>query len=154
MKKLKAKRACIAIVKSLKFRKLIFKKMKSTKILFLLLATVTLAACGGGETATNQPALPTTDAEMQQQMALAAQFGQEQAISAIITRTMEQPCQPINLFNNSNPENFMEVNLINVTCEELDLPEIPPTQTGQAPATDNPTAITEGATAPPATPSE
>jgi len=92
--------------------------MKSTKIIALMLATITLAACGGSDDA-------PSEAEMQQQMAVAAQIGQAQAIAEIIERSMTEPCQPINLFNNQDENNPKEVNLINIACESLDLPEIP-----------------------------
>ncbi len=94
--------------------------MKSLKLSALLLTTVLLAACGG----TDAP----DEAEMQQQMAQAAQIGQAQAIAQIIDRAMAEPCQPINLFNNLDEENKKEVNLINIACESLDLPEIPATE--------------------------
>jgi len=93
--------------------------MKTLKLSALLLATVTLAACGGSEA--------PNEAEMQQQMAQAAQIGQAQAIAEIIERAGAEPCQPINLFNNLDENNKKEVNLINVACESLDLPEIPAT---------------------------
>ncbi|NCP67759.1 hypothetical protein GW777_05980 [Candidatus Peregrinibacteria bacterium] len=93
--------------------------MKSIKLSALLLTTVLLAACGSD----NAP----DEAEMQQQMAQAAQIGQAQAIAQIIDRAMAEPCQPINLFNNLDEANKKEVNLINVACESLDLPEIPAT---------------------------
>jgi len=92
--------------------------MKSIKILALLLATVTLAACGGDD---------ASEEEMQQ-LAQAAQIGQAQAIAQIIDRAMTEPCQPVNLFNNLDENNKKEVNLINVACESLDLPEIPATE--------------------------
>lgn len=99
--------------------------MKSLKLSALLLTIVLLAACGGSDA--------PDEAALQQQMAQAAQIGQAQAIAQIIDRAMAEPCQPINLFNNLDENNMKEVNLINVACESLDLPEIPPTQTG-APA--------------------
>ena len=102
--------------------------MKMTKIMVLLLATVALAACGSGDAEPNE-------AELQQQLAVAAQIGQAQAIAEIIERSMAEPCQPINLFNNQDPENLKEVNLINIACESLDLPKIPaaPAEGAEAP---------------------
>lgn len=92
----------------------------------LTLATVTLAACGN-----NKPA--PTEAETQKQMAVAAQVGQAQAIAEIIDRSMAEPCQPINLFNKQDEKNPKEVNLINIACESLDLPDIPaPTENTKA----------------------
>lgn len=88
--------------------------MKTLKLSALILATLTLAACGGAD-----------EEEMQQQMAQAAQIGQAQAIAEIIERANTEPCQPINLFNNLDENDKKEVNLINIACESLDLPQIP-----------------------------
>lgn len=90
--------------------------MKSVKISALILSAVTLTACMGGE---------KDSAELNQQLNQAAQVGQAQAIAQIIERASVEPCQPINLFNNVDENNKIEVNLINIACESLDLPEIP-----------------------------
>lgn len=96
--------------------------MKTLKLSVLLLTTALLAACGTDKT-------PDPDqADLQQQMAQAAQIGQAQTIAQIIDRAMAEPCQPINLFNNLDENNKKEVNLINVACESLNLPEIPATE--------------------------
>jgi hypothetical protein len=120
MKPINHKFVCLTWFKSLKLRKNNLLKMKSLKLSALLLTTVVLAACGTDGA--------PDEAEMQQQMAQAAQIGQAQAIAQIIDRAMTEPCQPINLFNNLDEANLKEVNLINVACESLDLPAIPPTQ--------------------------
>ena len=98
--------------------------MKTLKLSALLLATVALAACDDAD-----------EAEKQQQMAQAAQIGQAQAIAEIIERANAEPCQPINLFNNLYENNKKEVNLINIACENLDLPEIPAAEEAAAEAT-------------------
>jgi len=89
--------------------------MKTFKFLGLSAVALTLVACGDD----------TPDEEMQAKLNQAAQVGQAQAIAQIIERTSAEPCQPINLFNNIDENNKKEVNLINIACENLDLPEIP-----------------------------
>lgn len=91
--------------------------MKSVKIMALLLATVALAACDDDKSEVSE--------ETQAQLEQAAQIGQAQAIAQIIERAMTEPCQPINLFNNIDENNKKEVNLINIACESLDIPQIP-----------------------------
>ncbi len=91
--------------------------MKTLQLSALLLTTLSLAACGSNDA--------PDEAKMQQQMAQAAQIGQAQAIAEIIERANAEPCQPINLFNNLDENNKKEVNLINIACESLDIPEIP-----------------------------
>ena len=91
--------------------------MKYVQISALVLTAVTLAACGGKG--------GSSDEELNQQLNTAAQVGQAQAIAQIIERAMADPCQPINLFNNIDENNKKEVNLINIACESLNLPEIP-----------------------------
>lgn len=89
--------------------------MKTLKLSALILTALTLTACMGGE----------SDEELNEKLNQAARVGQAQAIAQIIERAMAEPCQPINLFNNIDEENKKEVNLINVSCESLNLPEIP-----------------------------
>ena len=88
--------------------------MKTFKITALFLTAFTLSACMGD-----------SEEELNQKLNQAAQVGQAQAIAQIIERSMAEPCQPINLFNNIDENNKKEVNLINVACESLNLPEIP-----------------------------
>lgn len=90
------------------------------KLSALALAALTLTACMEDDKHDND-----NQAEMDTKLEQAAQIGQAQAIAQIIERTMAEPCQPINLFNNIDENNRKEVNLINVACESLDLPEIP-----------------------------
>lgn len=106
--------------------------MKTFKILALLMTAATLTACMGGD----------SDEELNQKLNQAAQVGQAQAIAQIIERAVAQPCQPINLFNNIDENNKKEVNLINVSCESLNLPEIP-TQSAPAQPEPEPQAETE-----------
>ena len=99
--------------------------MKITKYAFVLALPLVLAACSTDK---------ETDEERQQQLATAAQIGQAQAIAEIIERSMAQPCQPVNLFNNVDENNKKEVNLINVACESLNLPEISETDEAETSA--------------------
>lgn len=92
--------------------------MKFLQYTALLVLPLTLAACSVGG---------PSEEELQEQMAAAAQIGQAQAIATIIDRSIAEPCQPINLYNNVDEANKKEVNLINVACESLNLPDIPAT---------------------------
>ena len=102
--------------------------MKITKFAALALALLTITACSSDK----EMAGDMSEEALNQQLAQAAQIGQAQAIAEIIERTITQPCQPINLFNNIDEGNKKEVNLINIACENLDLPEMP-----AAPAADD-----------------
>lgn len=50
--------------------------------------------------------------------------GQLATVVQLINQSTADPCRTINLFNKSNPDNQQEVNLINITCEGLNLPDI------------------------------
>ena len=85
------------------------------KFVALLTVALFLTACG-----TKGP----SEEELRQQLNAATQIGQAQAIAEIIERSLAQPCQPVNLFNNIDENNRKEVNLINITCEGLGLPDL------------------------------
>jgi len=50
--------------------------------------------------------------------------GQFATIVQVVNQALEAPCQTINLYNKSDEANPKEVNLINITCEGLNLPDI------------------------------
>lgn len=101
--------------------------MKKLLMMSLMATTgIALVGCGtGGST----PSAEEREAEIQQ----ALQAGSAIAISQIIEQAVKAPCETVYLFNRSDEENPLEVNLINVACEELDLPEIPSPSFEEAP---------------------
>jgi len=54
----------------------------------------------------------------------AAKTGQILTIVQVVDQAIANPCRAINLFNKADENNPKEVNLINVTCEGLNLPDI------------------------------
>ena len=52
------------------------------------------------------------------------QTGQLATIIQVVDQAVAAPCQTINLFNNTDENNKKSVDLINVTCEGLNLPSI------------------------------
>ena len=50
--------------------------------------------------------------------------GQLATVVQLINQSTADPCRTINLFNRSDENNQQEVNLINITCEGLNLPDI------------------------------
>lgn len=51
-------------------------------------------------------------------------IGQQATVVQLIEQSLENPCQTINLYNRADTENPREVNLINIQCEGLNLPDI------------------------------
>ena len=92
----------------------------------LALTGLTLAGCG------------ESDAEKQAEIQKALQAGSAITISQIIQQANEKPCESIYLFNHADPENKQDVSLLNVKCDQVDIPETfvvqPPTPEQQAAA--------------------
>ncbi len=82
----------------------------------LIIVALAITACKDGKHRNDEVDKQTIEA--------ALRTGQAQAISEIIARAKNAPCQPVNLFNHLDENNKVEVNLINVECEALELPEI------------------------------
>ena len=85
----------------------------------LILIAATFGAgyyTGNSNSAAAEPGNPTFDKGVK--------TGQLATVVQLINQSTTAPCQTINLFNKSNPENQQEVNLINITCEGLNLPDI------------------------------
>lgn len=62
----------------------------------------------------------------------AVKTGQLATIIQVIEQSIAAPCQTINLFNNADPNNPREVNLINIQCEGLGLPDIEDAETTES----------------------
>ena len=52
------------------------------------------------------------------------QTGQLATIIQVVDQAIATPCQTINLYNNTDENNKKVVDLINITCEGLNLPSI------------------------------
>ncbi len=79
------------------------------------------AAAFGGYSFGKKDATITPDSPAYQE---ALKVGQLATVVEIIERGLTNPCQTIYLYNKSDEANPREVNLINVTCEGLNLPDI------------------------------
>ena len=85
-----------------------------TPIIGILL--IAAAAFGGYQYGTNQAGQKSFDQGVQ--------TGQLATIIQIVDQAIAAPCQTINLFNRTDEANPKEVDLINITCEGLNLPSL------------------------------
>ena len=90
-------------------------QIKFIKIIFLWLWLISLTACNNTKKQEKELAPEV--------FKKAIQIGEAQAVVKIIQRAQQNPCQPIYLFNYLDDNNKQEVNLINIKCKSLGLPD-------------------------------